>query len=95
MAEKQIDAERDQHERILGLELLAWKWMIAHDRLKSGAEYDLPRTTDMPRLVSLVETLKEAVECACGIGEDYEGMIWNNRVDKLLKALEAAKAEGF
>lgn len=52
----------DLHERLLGLELLAWKWMGAHDCLKSGREYSLPRTTDKPKLVQLVETLTKALE---------------------------------
>lgn len=95
----------DQHERLLGLQLLAWEWMAAHDCLKSGREYSLPRTTDKPKLVALIETLTAAlVECEEHFDNrsdadcDQDGFIPNAEMRMLQpvrEALAAAKMEGF
>lgn len=47
------EAERDaMRGHIVDMQVLAYGWMVAHDRLKAGEPYNLPKPADVPSLVA-------------------------------------------
>ena len=48
-------------QRNLEAAMLASKWMEAHDRLKAGLPYQVPRTTDLPEMTIRAEAAEAEV----------------------------------
>lgn len=61
IAAKDAELSR-QHERILELQMHAWKWMEAHDGLKSGRPYQFPSPTDLPEALAEIATLRAGIK---------------------------------
>jgi hypothetical protein len=60
-----LTAENERKQaRILELNMLAFKWMDAHDKLKAGEPYDWPCTTDMPDALARIAELEAEVAAA-------------------------------
>jgi hypothetical protein len=58
-----ITAERDQLKAdSLAANMLAHKWMVAHDSLKAGKPYDYPRTSDVPDIMAERDAMREALD---------------------------------
>lgn len=58
-------AERDLAEaraRNVELQVLAHGWMVAHDMLKAGEPYDIPRPTDLPDAIKDLAEARAEVE---------------------------------
>ena len=61
----ELEGENERlHGRTLELQTHAWKWMEAHDCLKSGRSYDFPRPADLPDALAEIERLRAALETA-------------------------------
>lgn len=59
-----------QHQQILELQMLAWKWMQAHDCLTSGRSYELPSPADLPKSIADIVQIEKIVESY--VGGEYE-----------------------
>jgi hypothetical protein len=50
------------YERLVETQMLAHKWMVAHDKLAAGKPYDYPKPADVPECVAENERLRDALE---------------------------------
>lgn len=78
-----------QHQRILELQMLAWKWMQAHDCLKSGRPYDLPSPLDLPKSVADITRIERIVEAY--VGGEYEAQ--GCAAEQILNDIRALRQE--
>jgi len=59
----QLDELRARYdERLTDLQMLAFKWMDAHDKLKAGLPYELPKPADVPDTMAQLDKLRAALE---------------------------------
>jgi len=52
---------RDMEERLVETQMLAHKWMEAHDKLHSGKPYDFPKPADLPEALARLRDMERAL----------------------------------
>lgn len=80
------DRERAWNDRLCETQMLAHKWMVAHDRLQAGKPYDFPKPADLPDTVKVLrEALIDWRNCWHCPATDFEA-----QVERLLAVTDAA-----
>jgi len=58
------------NERLVETQMLAFKWMEAHDKLHAGKPYEFPKLADLPDALAMLERYETALELMVPIIEE-------------------------
>jgi hypothetical protein len=62
LSERLVAAEESAAES----QFLAYKWMVAHDRLKAGESYEFPAAADLPEVLAPIADLERRLSTVPG-----------------------------
>ena len=84
----QDDGER-LNERLAETQMLAFKWMEAHDKLHAGKQYKFPSPADLPDALEAkereIERLREALQAARRLFSPIHNTALCERIDAALQ----------